>query len=513
MPFLYTLFDENREISTMRQLIMLFAVLAALTLYGTSCPNAADGTIDIGSRLELFVDTFLIERMVGTELALHHPVPREAVMVHDAPWEGSGTGYHTVFLDDGVYRMYYKAWQLSVSESGLEIPHDTIAAYAESRDGIVWEKPNLGLFEFEGSKDNNIVWIGPGSHDFTPFRDTNPACPPSERYKAVGNGGKNLLALVSPDGIRWSLIRQEPILTEGAFDSQNLAFRDDVRGEYRVYFRDFREGSRDIKTAVSSDFINWQDAAWLEYPGATVEQLYTNQIKPYFRAPHIFIGFPSRYVERAWNETLFRDLPLPEHRKQRASASPRYGSAVTDALFMTSRDGVEFKRWGEAFLRPGPSTTDNWAYGDNYIAWHVVPTKSSIPGAPDELSLYATESYWTGDSSVLRRYTIRMDGFVSLHAPAVGGEVVTKPIVFSGKRLVINAATSAAGYVKAEIQSASGRPMQGFSLNECMEMFGDDTARTVRWQQGGDTGILAGKPVRLRFFMKDADIYSFRFAE
>jgi len=489
------------------------AVLSIFLLTAVTPIIAQDAPINIGSRLVLFVDDYLIGRMIDTELVMHHPVPREIVMVHDAPWEGSGTGYHTIFRDGDIYRMYYKSWELTVTDEGLEIPHETLAAYAESRDGIHWEKPNLGLFEFNGSTDNNLVWVGPGSHDFTPFKDTNPVCPPEARYKAVGNGGKaGLLAFISPDGIHWSPLQETGIITEGAFDSQNLAFWDEMRGEYRVYFRDFREGSRDIKTAVSDDFVHWTEGAWLAYPGATVEQLYTNQVKPYYRAPHIFIGFPSRYVERHWDETLFRDLPEFEHRKRRAKASPRYGSAVTDALFMTSRDGVTFKRWGEAFLRPGLRYTDNWAYGDNYIAWHVVETASDISGAPNEISLYATESYWTGKSSVLRRFTMRIDGFVSVHAPAVGGSFETKSIVFEGNRLVLNAATSAAGYIKVEIRDRRGRVIPDRSFDDCVELFGDSLERTVTWADGADIGDLAGEPVRLRFFMKDADLYSMRFA-
>ena len=87
-----------------------------------------------------------------------------------------------------------------------------------------------------------------------------------------------------------------PVITDGVFDSQNLAFWDDLRGEYRAYFRDLKEEIRDIKTCTSKDFLHWTPGAWLEYPGAPVEHLYTNQVVPYYRAPHIFLGFPSRYV-------------------------------------------------------------------------------------------------------------------------------------------------------------------------------------------------------------------------
>src|SRR5690606_22651003 len=136
---------------------------------------------------------------------------------------------------------------------------------------------------------------------------------------------------------------------------------------------------------------------------------------------------------------------------QRASAHPRYGTALTEGLLMTSRDGKTFHRWAEAFLRPGPERPDTWAYGDHYLGWHVVETRSALAGAPNELSLYATEGYWTGKQNQVRRYTLRLDGFVSLQAPYQGGEMVTKPLTFAGKELTLNFSTSAAGGIQVEI--------------------------------------------------------------
>ncbi len=489
--------------------------IAALFLWIFLVPAAYGQPIDIGARRELLVDDYFVAELKGgAEIQLHHPVPKEIAIVHDAPWEGSGTGYHTVFQDGDLYRMYYKGWHLDVRPDKLDIPHDTIGAYAESTDGKHWTKPNLGLFEFNGSKDNNIIWMGKGSHDFTPFRDTNPACPEDERYKAVGYGDDphGLYALKSADGIHWTFLQEAPMLTDAAFDTQNLAFWDEVRGEYRVYIRDFQDEVRGIRTATSKDFRTWTAADWLVYPGAPVEPLYTNQVKPYYRAPHLFIGFPSRYMERGWSPSM-EALPDVEHRRMRSKASDRYGMVVTDALFMTSRDGLTFKRWGEAFLRPGLRTKDNWAYGDNYIAWHVVETAADMENAPNELSLYATESYWTGNSSLLRRFTLRMDGFVSVNAPLSGGELITKPILFAGRKLALNFATSAAGAIRIEIQDADGNPLDGFRLEEAPEIFGDDVERIAPWKEGSNLGALSGKPVRLRFVMSDADLFAFQFRE
>jgi len=481
--------------------------------------------LDIGSRLELLVDDYLISELSGpVKLRLHHPTPKGVALVCDQPWEGNLCGYVTVFQDEGRYRMYYRGaavdLEAETSEGErLHRVHASLIAQAESDDGVNWIRPELGLIEFEGSRANNVVFTGagpeqPGIEGFSPFRDPNPGCAPEAAYKAtVAAGGwpcPGLMALQSPDGLRWSVMQETPVITEGKFDSQNLAFWDSVRGEYRVYVRDFQEGRRCIRTATSRDFLNWTEPKWLEYPGAPPEQLYTNQVIPYYRAPHLFLGFPTRYVDREWSPTMDA-LPDLEHRKLRAGVNRRFGTALTDGLFMTSRDGRTFRRWGEAFLRPGLRLTGNWTYGDCYQSWGLVETDSDVEGAPRELSFYASETYWQG-ATRFRRYTLRIDGFVSLHAPLSGGEFLSHPLTFTGDRLVLNCSTSAAGHLRVELQDGQGKPFAGYGLEDCDEVVGDFLGRTVTWKGESSLGDLAEAPVRLRIVLSDADLYSLRFA-
>ncbi|HUT36660.1 MAG TPA: hypothetical protein VNE39_24435 [Planctomycetota bacterium] len=488
-------------------------LMLVLLILGAAAVQAAE-PLAIGSRLELLMDDYLIERMGGAaQLRMHRPIPREICLVLDAPWEGNGCGYVTVLQDGDTYRMYYRGHTMKVEGGKVTQPNPMVTCMAESKDGIRWAKPELGLFEFAGSKRNNIVRVGDLCHDFSPFVDANPACPPEARYKGVGALGmrKGLLAYQSPDGVRWSPMNDgKPVITQGAFDTQNLAFWDAGRGEYRAYVRDFRDGVRDIRTATSKDFIHWTEPAWLVYPGAAKEHLYTNQIKPYYRAPHLFIGFPTRYIDRGWSPAM-KALSELEHRELRAKANRRYGTALTEGLLMTSRDGLTFHRWPEAFLRPGLRLKGNWKYGDNYIAWHVVETASHLPNSPNELSLYATEGYWTGTSVHVRRYTLRMDGFVSASAPMSGGEFVTRPFTFEGKQLVLNMSTSAAGSIRVEVQDAGGKPVQDRSLADCPDIFGDTLEHVVAWSNGSDVAALAGKPIRLRITLRDADLFALRF--
>jgi hypothetical protein len=507
----------------MKSTLALVTVLLLTPLTALHAAETAE-PIDIGSRRELFVDGHIIESLKDARRQLHHPTPREIAIVHDAPWEGAGSGYHSVIHDGDRYRLYYRGSSLGVENRKLKLGRE-VYCYAESRDGITFTKPDLGLHDINGSKQNNVIWTGVGTHNFAPFLDTRADCPKESRFKALGGtadqGG--LFAFHSADGIHWSLMGEQPVVTEGAFDSQNLAFWDPTAGVYRAYFRTFTsgittgkvwkpEGFRAIRTATSRDFLKWEHDADLTYKDSPSEHLYTNQIAPYFRAPHLLIGFPTRYVERGWSDSM-RALPESDLREQRAAAHLRYGTALTEGLLMVSRDGVHFDRWNEAFLRPGPERPDTWLYGHQFIAWHAVETASSLPRAPRELSLYATEGSWHGPGNSLRRYTLRLDGFVSINAPLSGGELVTKPLKFAGSRLGVNFATSAAGDIRAEIQEASGKPLPGFSLDDCPPVFGDAIERSIAWKSGGDVSQLAGQTVRLRFVLRDADLYSFRFTE
>jgi hypothetical protein len=492
---------------------MISRLVVSLSLAGLICSVAgAAEPIDIGSRLELMVDGYLIDSMAGVSLRLHKPTPREVAIVFDAPWEGNMTGYQTVFQDGAQYRMYYKAEQLNLAPGKLTSTHPFFTCYAHSSDGIHWTKPRLGIHDFNGSKNNNIVWSGPASHAFAPFKDLNPKCTPDARYKAVAydeSDGK-LHALKSPDAIHWFPLQKDPIVSEGRFDSLNLAFWDVARGQYRAYMRDWPNGLRGIRTATSDDFVRWTNPTTLkypEYPRASTEELYTSGIVPYHRAPHLFVGFPTRYLDRGWSPSM-EALPDIEHRRLRASTGdPRYGTALTEALFMSSRDGQSFNRWGDAFIRPGPGR-DNWAYGDNFASWGIAVTPSDVFGAPNELSLYATERTWKGSGCQLRRFTIRIDGFVSAEAPLRGGELVTKPFVFHGNQLAINFSTSAAGSVRIEVQDDKGMPLAGYDSGE---IFGDSIAGTVRWTGKPDLSALVGKPIRLKVTLHDADLYSFQF--
>jgi len=494
---------------------LVAVLMVAVNPAQTATHAAGDDPIDIGSRRELFVDEFLVERLEGeARQILQHPTPREIVLVCDQPWEGNGVNYVTAFQEADRYVMYYRGADYNY---GLSPTHDQTYCYAESQDGVNWTRPELGLIEFQGSKKNNIVIsekdFGYVAHNFSPFIDGRPQTPPEERFKAIGGGPLRLM--VSPDGVRWREMVSEPVITEGAFDSQNVVFWDAYRGTFRGFHRVFRDG-RDIQTETSSDLLEWTNPVFLNYEPSRGGELYTNQITNYYRAPHLFVGFPTRYEDRGTTPST-RHLPQFDYRQERSAQSLREGTAVTEGLFMASRNGQDFRVWQEAFVRPGLRTKDSWFYGDMYQNWGLVETKSSLADdAPNELSMYLTEgTLQNGKPGRLRRYSLRLDGFVAVNAPMIGGRLVTKPLQFQGQRLSINYSSSARGGVRVEIQDRDGKAIPGFSLEDCPWIYGDSLDRVVEWTDGDglstDVSDLKDQAVRLVFELKDADLFSFVF--
>ena len=205
---------------------------------------------------------------------------------------------------------------------------------------------------------------------------------------------------------------------------------------------------------------------------------------------------PKRFFpdKAAFSETIAKTLV----------DNPRYRIASSDAVLMTSRGGNRYDRtFMEAFIRPG-FTPQDWIARDN------TPALGVVPGNEREMFIYRMSHYAQPTAHVIR-YSLRLDGFISVHAPYKGGELITKSLIFKGNELEINFATSAAGGIRVEIQNANGEAIPGFSLNDCPEFIGDEIDHIVQWKNGSDISQLAGKPIRLRFVMKDADLYAIQF--
>ena len=442
-----------------------FSVLAILgPLLPAIC--CAGESIDVGTRRQLFVDGRLIESMDDVRQVLHRPIRCEIAVKPEHPWEKHGVSYMVTFKDGDRFRAWYR---VDAADTSKDEPRRTFTAYAESEDGVDWRKPKLGIVEFNGSKANNLVWTGPGKN-LAVFKDGNPKAPPEERYKALL--AKGIHGLVSPDGLRWRLVQEEPILTPGPFDSHNIAFWDHQTQQYVAYTRGvrkvgklgqgmeskFRGGVRWVRRATSLDFRNWTKLEPIQTGDAPREEFYTNATIRYERAPDYLLMFPSRFASAR--------EPRPGW---------KFGKGVNDIVFLSSRDGMNFDRtFMEAFIRPGLDQ-GNWHERSLYMERGILQT------SPSELSMYAMEN-WRLPSVHIRRLTLRPDGFVSIKASYTGGELITKPLKFSGKAPRLNYSTSAAGTIRVEIQDTDGKAIPGFALEDCAEIYGDKLDGPVRWK-------------------------------
>jgi len=489
---------RSRNLSKVRLTIFL-------TIAGTICFLVICGfrekshkPLNIGSRLELFVDDYLIESYRNTGLRLQIPVDKGPVVYFDKPWEGLFSAYTTIIKDCNKYRMYYRGRP----QAGKDGTPDEVTCYAESSDGINWVKPDLKIHKVMGTLNNNVILkdVIPVSHNFSPFLDTGTGKRTDGRYKALGGLSKGLIALSSDDGIHWKKLRDEPVLTGEHFDSQNVSFWSESEGCYICFFRKWAKAGdkmiRSVGRSTSVDFFNWSDPVAMDFGNAPPEELYTNQTAPYFRAPHIYISTAARF---------FPDRQIiTEDQAEKLGVNPAYFKDCSDAVLITSRGGNQYQRtFMEGFLRPGIGM-ENWVSRTNYPALNIVHT------GENEISFYVNQNY-AQPTSHLRRYSLRIDGFSSLHADYDPGEMTTKLLTFSGSKLVINFSTSAAGFVIVELIDDQGNVIQGHSAEDCIPLTGNEIARVVDWKQGSDISALQNTPVKLRFRMKDADLYSLRF--
>jgi hypothetical protein len=482
--------------------------------------------VAIGSRRELFVDRALIERLDGAALKLHEPVSAGTAIKIDRPWEGPANGGLSVIELDGRLLLYYRGWSLADTkdESG-------VACVAESRDGGgTWTKPALDLVKRPDWPGNNVIATVDGEPRFsfpsTPWVDTRPGVPRSERVKLVESvpvsgerhtamkdpaGPKRLVFWASPDGVSFRRLDPQPDFVSdlrNSFDGGTTMFWSEADGRYVLFYRwydgDWGRGRRSMARATSRDLMTWTKPEPMTYGDSPREQFYVNNTQPYFRAPHLFLAPAARFMEgrRAISVARGRAAGIPP---KISGVEHDWTADCSDAVLLTSRAGstVYDRTFMETFIRPGLGDS-NWVSRTNY------PLTGILPAGDAQIQLFVARNYLQPRWHV-ERLLLRTDGFASVSAPWAGGEMVTRPLTFTGSALEINYRTGAAGSVRVEIQDPDGTPIAGFAAADCPEIIGDEIGRVVQWKGGGDVAALAGRPVRLKFVLAEADLFSFRF--
>ncbi len=468
----------------------------------------------VPGRLEPLVDRALFERLDGVEHRLHEPRPAGIALRFDRPWEGGLSGYCTVLRDGDRWLLYYRGRPVVGRARDATAEAREVTCVAVSDDGLSWTRPSVD------AAGRNVILEEPPEvcHNFAPFVDTRAGVAPSHCFKALGGTqASGLLAWHSADGLHWQQTRDEPVITAGAFDSQNIAFWSPHENCYVCYLRVFVDRVRWIARSTSVDFLSWTVPEPIIADGPR-EHLYTNQTVPYVRAPHLYLATPARFWpgRRALSPAQQQEIGLDQPDRY-----PGLAGGTSDAVLMSSRDGRHFDRpFLSSWIRPGRDLR-NWVARANYPAHGIHET------APGELSVWIQRAYGQ-PSAHLERMTLRTDGFASLHADAPGGTVWTVPVrlgpphpavatdgsAVAGKsaelRLALNVATSAAGEVRVGLEDLDGNPKPGRGLDDCDPIHGDDLQRIVTWRGDAELAEFAGPVLRLRIVVRDADVFALR---
>ena len=510
------------------------------------------GPMNVGADTQFFLDKLFVAE--GENVALQVNPPRKAGLVlgPEMPWEAYRVMPTTVVEDEGLYKMWYSAvaryagvagtvgcprcrvtndgqkvvcvrcgWPLAdVDHLRQDIMH---TCYAVSADGLDWERPSLGLVEFRGSKANNLV-SGPGGNIFVPA--INPLGPPDEKFMAVSELGGNLYVCVSPDGLQWSR-KPEPVLPFSA-DTNNQIIYDPRLGKYVAFLRGF-PGRR---TTVRCEFDSLDQAPWPHRPPTREpdvtgtlyieDELETaldvdehdpplpgldiNHLSAWLYADGVYLGFPG----------IFRSYP-PAGLDAEGRTDHRYFAQGNDGTFETqlavSRDG---RHWSRPHRRPYVSTGP---YGSPDGGLVMVAPGMLARG--DEIyQYYGGQRVTHGifepgeDEKVggIFRLVQERDRFISLSCGPPGGRLRTPPLRHRGRTLQLNIDCGGLGEAAVQLLDASGTVLPGFARDDCDRVDLSQLCHAVTWRGRSDVGALAGKPIRLEFFMRSARLYAFRFA-
>ena len=479
---------------------------------------------DIDGSRQLILDGSLIGSSTNAQLTMHEQTRTGEILVTsdiapERPEPPAMGSYSTALREGGRTRIWYF---VRVDRND---PATWRVLYAESEDGLHFQKPALGLVDVDGSTANNVVINEPWLQGCCVWID--PHAPPAQRYRTQAKGYKgDLVFHASPDGLRWQETHRIHI---GACDTQNVVFWDERSGRYVLYTRAWEEfedrhlDRRMVRRLASDDLHTWVDEGVIwEADSLDLEGRETITGQPpvdyYGAAVYRVPGAGDLYVMLAQAYWHFWQRP-PEQRWGRRGGPDGppmqiLGPGAIDARLAVSRDGLHFSRAGAGapFLRLGPAGAF-----DSRMVWAL---PNPVPMGDEIWFYYAAgnrdhEQFLDPAASEplggIGRAVLRADGYQSLDADHRGGEATTVPLRFSGSRLEVNLDTSGGGVAMVDILDEAGEPIPGFSGDAAAPLWGNSVHLPVSWREGNALGSLAGRPVRLRFRLRDCRLYAFQF--
>lgn len=464
----------------------------------------------------LFLDAAVVEQQQGLRRVFHaaEKHPGGPVVIADQPWEGKAaiTGpyvYGTVFREGTRFRLWYQ-----LLNQGNHV------GYAESTDGIHWHKPRLGLVQFQGSEETNLVVSAfqpekfAGVHCHNPSVILRPDDPqPERRYALYGFDGASRGPRVafSPDGLRWSYEKAADAGAARLLESSDVVsfFSDPYGARYGCTWKTRNRRGRAVGMAVSSDGQQWQKVFQGPVFAADDHDPDNTQVygMPVFAYQGLYIGLPWIYAARYFRYGAYSVEKLHEAQQD----SPR----TIDVQLAWSWDLVNWTRpLPRGVLIPrGPAGA--WDSG------MIVTARAPIV-VGDELWFYYGGTDKVHDEPRVRAAIglarLRLDGFCSLSsrdvppsdvASPAEGWLITRREPFRTPRVWINARTGREGHIVAEILDRRNRVVPGFSREECQAFSGDSVRHLLGWQTAQFPASRRDPDYKIRFWLRDAELFSY----
>lgn len=464
--------------------------------------------LNVGLERQLFIDDLFFETLKNVKLQINPAFKTgEKNLVRDKIWESATPNWFSVAEYEGKYHMWYDAYDID----GWPTADDTSFCYATSTDGIHWTKPNLGIFEYKGSKDNNILFrmIGPKDchsrvHGTGVFIDRT--APPAQRFKAVSQGmyfaepfhkigfgsGKshyNIAGMYSADGLHWT--RFDKSICHIMADSQYSCFWDASLGKYVLYGRVGGRG-RSIGRAESKDFRTFETLKLVIQSDDNDPQpcdLYNPAALKYAYAANAYFMFTSLF---------------------------QHESQTLDIRLAVSRDGIHWIRHDRTTPFVPLGKKGEYDSGSLYMGQGILRVGNELwqyyGGSPLTHASGGLEHLIKeGNGRTYSRIVSRLDGYVSVEAGSEGGYFETPALMYEGNILKLNVKVAKGGSVKVALLDEKGIPVKWRSIKDSLPITGDHIDTIVQWNTDGDVSSRAGKPTRLRFEMKNASLFAFQF--
>jgi hypothetical protein len=500
--------------------------MSAGSLRSQEAPEAAPA-IFVGDERQLFLDDALLDLDLsrGLQRTLNPPTSIRRVLKPERPSEALGfIFYGSVVDDDGVVKLFHGSYDADKKK------HFSLAT---SRDGLSFERPELGLAEYRGDRRNNILPVE--AVEAGVFLD--PKAPREKRYRLLYTrrwpdpATAGVYVASSPDGIRWT--ESEQRVFPFAPDSQHAGFWDERLQRYVVYLRAWdprrsvaRLETDDLESLWPHDDTIPPHHIWgpekIPTPSRELPvvlrpdendppnvQIYTSAAIRYPFAANAYFAFPAAYM-------LFEG----EAWKSRALNG---NDGTFDVQFASSRDGIAWNRLRSPYIAAGfyegmdlrlvSMCMGMVRRGDELLQYFVGwPHTHGRPVVWDS-DLEDRAKWLKRDLGGIYCASQRLDGFVSLDAGAEASVIVTRPLRFEGNRLQLNLHTDGAGSVRVVLLGRGGNEIDGYGDAEAVSINADSVRHEVTWAKGPDVGALAGQEIRLQITVRRAKVFAFQFAD